>query len=571
MPLSPLLSQPTSNPSNETDIAADHQSQLIWEANVTAISQNQPHLLPLLGSRPAARWVYARDGSLTAMFHGQWWGGNSLPRGASGQMLKDVDASAAVSCMVAPVHGSTIEILLDQIEPQQAVIVIHPDLQSATLALSCHDFSSDIAAGRLWWLMGDDWSDQLESLLNNLPGLPVAGRFIRTPDVDDAIAGPILSAAQPIFARHIQSRAEQIARLRLEKPIDRNTAGRNTTRRVCLLASSAFRLWDGASRQLAAVASGESSADRSTVPPVEWVRVDPDSPTQSAPLAIALTASHCDAVVMADRGRSDNPHLLRDDIVWITWATTPRLPVFVPASPNDRLLVADPAWLQSAVVLGWPIANVSVAGWPVRHRSKSAPSAGDHLTLVADVTQPQPPAFAEDFSSHRLVREAIDAELARNPFAVGNDLHAYLQTRLKRANIDPATVDRAAFIEKLILPGFTIGLSGVLIRSGIPLRIFGQGWDQTAYADRAGGAVKSQDQLDAIVDKSAGLVRPWPVQFCHEIDAQGRPVVSADRSEQNFLSRCRSLLMQKPTAPAATSTAVAPPICWDLLLQAIGI
>jgi hypothetical protein len=417
-------------------------------------------------------------------------------------------------------------------------------------------------------LIGDDWSDQLESLLNNLHGLPVPGRFIRTPDVDDEIAGPILSAAQPIFARHIQARAEQIARLRLEKPIAPNTVDHNTvSRRVCLVAPSAFGLWEGASRQLAAIALGSYVADGSTAPSIEWTRVDPARPVQSAPLAIALAASACDAVVIADRGRSDNPHLLRDDIIWITWATTPRLPAFVPGSPDDRLLIADPAWRSSAIALGWPAANVSIACWPVRCKSKPATSAQGHLALVADVAQPQPPAFAEEFSSHRLVWEAIDAQLARDPFAVGDDLHAYLHSHLKRANIDPTTVDRAAFIEKLILPGFTIGLAGVLIRSGVPVRIFGQGWDQTAFAERAGGAVRSQDQLDAIVAESAGLVRPWPIEFCQEIDAQGRPVLSAGRSERDFLSRCRSLLAGKASA-SATEDA---PISLDMLLQALGI
>jgi hypothetical protein len=549
MPLSfPNIASPSQR-SYELDIDADKNSQLVWEANLSALSTRQPRVCKMVGVRPAAHWRYARDGSLTAIVGGNWWGGNSLPRRAAEQMLKDVDAGTAVSCIVAPVHGAAIKVLLERIAPQQAVIAIMPDRQSAALALACQDFSDEILAGRLWWIVGEDWSAQLDRLLTELPGLPVAGRFIRTPDVEDAVVQPILTQAQSVFGQHIQMRSERIGQLRQSAcPADRRQLASGKVR-VCVVAPSRFRLWDNAARVLGqSVRESESLSSMA-----DWTWIDPDQPIESAPLAVALAAADCDAIVMADRGRSDNMNLVRDDLVWITWTTSPRLPKFVPSSPHDRLLIADAGWGEAARALGWPDENVAVANWPVRRANLQVNDPPRHLVLLADVVKPATPPFGDDFSSHRLVWEAIDRELSQNPFSLGTDIHSYLDSHLRRAGIDATTVDRSAFIENLILPGWAISLAALLVRGGIPLEIHGDGWDETQLADRIKVPkvpVRTSEALDAIIDRAAGLVRPWPVRFCHEIDAQGRPVVTAGRSEREFLIQCRSVVAGQAVAAA---------------------
>src|SRR5690606_22229543 len=105
-------------------------------------------------------------------------------------------------------------VLLQRIEPGHALIVIQPDGVAAHVAFHCEDFSDAIGSGRLHWAIGADWAERLDRLLNDLPGLPVPGRFVRTPDVPDAVAEQVLPLAQEIFGRHMNARSEQIMTLR---------------------------------------------------------------------------------------------------------------------------------------------------------------------------------------------------------------------------------------------------------------------------------------------------------------------------------------------------------------------
>ncbi|HEV7300364.1 MAG TPA: hypothetical protein VGN72_13440 [Tepidisphaeraceae bacterium] len=542
--------RPVSSPT-----AADAQAAANMRANRAAMAATRPDLLNHLIAPPAdARWTFGRDGALTAMLDSHWWGGNSLPARSAAMMLKDVDRSAAVSCAVAPTHAVQIRELLGRIDPQQAVIVVQPDLAAACIALHCEDFSDAMTTKRLWWAIGPNWADQLQRLLSDHPGLPIPSRYIRTPDVEEGAAGAVITTAGQIFNDAIAARAIQITAMR-----NAGVRQRHCVLQIAVAAPSRFRLWGNAGSVLA-------GALLKTTPQhvgVDWMVIDTDIPTTASPLAIASAAAACDAIVMADVARADHPNLLATELPWITWMTTPRVPSFTAVGPHDRLLVTEPAWERLATNAGWPTDRVAVAGWPTVERN-SRPAPEPRIALLADVSDLAVPAFTEEFSSHRLLWEMIRNELTRSPFRLGTDVNGYLDRQLRQATIDPATIDRAAFVEKLILPAYAIGVAGALSTANLPVSLHGKGWETTAYRDQAVGEVRSQAAFDQAVD-GAVLVRPWPMDFVHEIDAQNRPVITAASTLPRFLIDARSAM--QGTASARDD---GPILSADVVLSAIA-
>jgi hypothetical protein len=506
--------------------------------NLVALQRDQPAVAERLTGESVpddTTFLLARDGSLTAKVAGQWWGGNSLPLRSAEAMLKDVTADVAVSCMIAPVHAAQVRHLLDKIEPQHAVLVIQPDAATVAVMLRCANFTTDITAGRLWIVTGESWATDLDALLTSQPGLPVPGRFVRTPDVDDATADPLLSTANTVFGRHIASRARQIASIRSTPP-----RHRAAMLHIGVITSSRFRLWSNAGNVLASTLA--TSTPQHVC--VAWETVDLDTPTTASPLAIAQLAQSCDAIVAADLFRADHPNLLPASLPWVTWATTPRVGQYDPASPHDRLMIADPSWRSIATDAGWPADRIVIASWPTGMIDSTAPSGtGAHLALLADVHDLTPPKFTESYSSHRLAWEAIASELTRDPFAItrATDVNRYLDGHLARFNIARASIDRGAFVERLILPAFTIGLAGVLLEGQVPLALHGRGWETTNCHDHARGPVTTHQRFVDIVQGATGLVRPWPLTFKHEIDTIGRPVLTAVNAP-TFLAEARAVL-----------------------------
>jgi hypothetical protein len=506
--------------------AADGNAQANVDANVRAIQSAQPGLVDLVEQAPArARWTLARDGSLTATIDRGWWGGNSLPARSAREMLKGVEGAVAMSCMVAPTHAAQVRAFLEHIEPQQGVIVVQPDVESVRITIRCEDFSNEITRKRLWLAVGPDWAAQLDRLLTDLPGLPVPGRFIRLPDVDDEVASAVMSGAQAVFGAHITGRAERLVTVRVT-PARR----RGFVTKVCVVAPSRFRLWSNAGRVLAETLS-------STTPQhvaASWEVVDTDDLTTASPLAVAQAVSRCDAIVTADVGRSDNPSIASSDLPWVTWVTTPRVPRFDPSGSKDRLILADRSWVDVARDAGWTKNKVTIAGWPSRASSSRPSTSGPaHLALLTDVSDLKAPTTVEDYSSQRVVWDAIRDELTGDPFVIGADPGSYLDAKLRKHGISPDAVDRALFVERLILPAYTIGLASVLLEKQVPLLIYGAGWDKTACRDHARGPVRTRDEFDAIVDAAAALVRPWPLAFAHEIDVVGRPVIGGAGMTRN--------------------------------------
>ena len=86
---------------NATSSAA-RQAELNRQQNLRALEKTQPQLATSRATE--IRWVFARDGSLTAIDQsGKWHGGCSVPHRAAGELLRSLEIAANVACFLAPI------------------------------------------------------------------------------------------------------------------------------------------------------------------------------------------------------------------------------------------------------------------------------------------------------------------------------------------------------------------------------------------------------------------------------------------------------------------------------------
>ena len=167
------------NPSESTPAPARDAAGLAARhlaLNLAALSTSQPELTP--PALPNLTWLFARDGSLTALVDGErWWAGCSVPRAAARFMLKTMDVRGTVGCFLYPSHAAQLRVALDRLHARQAIVAIVPEPQTFAVLLHAEDFSRDIAAGRLWFATGDSWEEELEAIfdwnvINDEVGIP---------------------------------------------------------------------------------------------------------------------------------------------------------------------------------------------------------------------------------------------------------------------------------------------------------------------------------------------------------------------------------------------------------------
>ncbi len=510
--------------------------------------------------------VFARDGSLTMLGgDGHWWSGCSLPTRAARTVLKTLEVKGTVACFLAPPHAGYVRVALDMAAPHQAMLLVVPDVRDAAVMLRCEDFSADVAAHRLWLACGDDWAAEMARLFAEQPGLPTPTQFVRLPAAAAEVIDPLIAASQKVFADVLGRRAMEVRSLR-----ESWRPRRGSARKVCVVVGSQFRLWDDAGIVLAEqLVQGDPHAPLSRV---DWHRLDPDDPATASPLALASGAAACDALVTANFSRADAPDLLPHGMPWVTWVTTAaRLPAAGAAGPNDALLVADARLRDDALRLGWPGGRVAVAAWPALTpaSTSTSPAAAKALSLIAATRPLDPPKHVEEFSSHRLLWATIRDALHDDPFAPGGDAGEYLTAQLRRYEVPPEGLDRAAFIDGLIVPACVQAVARLLIREAVPLRLFGNGWAEVEeFAPYAAGAVADRAALRGIVAGSAGLVHAWPSHEAHPLDTAGRPVVrSAGRDRESFLWDVRRALAG---AAAHGAEGVTTPLSASQLLRLLS-
>jgi len=465
-------------------------------------------------------WIFGRDGALTAQDEsGRWWGKCSVPRATAKALLRTFVAKGTVQCYLDPLHAAEIAAALATIQSNQAVIAIVPDAWRLGLMLRCEDFSAAIKNGRLWFVTGLNWARQLEGLLESLPGLPLPNQFIKTVFANEQGIGSLIEAAQGVFSRQTQKRAAMMDELRIE-----STAGNGQTRsrEILVVAPSRFGLWGlaGMAMRRALIdqtgSAGANNADWS------WRSLDPDQAASASPLALAMAAARCGAMVTADTGRSDAPPVVPAGCAWLTWITGPRVPAFDRKEPQDAIVLADGAWMDLALRAGWPKGRIAIAGWP----GLCDAALGDRLGLMADIPDLAAPEAETNLSSQRLLWEFIRDELMRDPLACEGDPAVYLSARMRKFAVGEESLNRGRFIEGLIVPAYAIGLARALIDHGLPIKVWGTGWENwPQFADRCGGAIRGMSDLASAAGQCAALVHAWPTTWAHPIDALGRPVV----------------------------------------------
>jgi hypothetical protein len=494
---------------------------------------------------------------------GGWWSGCSLPLRAGRAALKSLGTRGTLQCFLAPPSAGYVRAALERVDPTQGLLLIVPESRDLRVMLACDDFSAEIAAHRLWFAAGEAWAEELRQIFTDHPGLPTPVQFIRLPGHNAEILDPLIEKSQKIFSDVLAERARHVQSLRQGwRPTGQ------AARKLCVVTGGQFRLWDDAGFALSEAIS------RSAGPDVECAPLRADEPSNNSPVAVALAAAACDAIVAANFSRADSPELLSDRLPWITWVTAAaRVPSFSAASPRDGLLLADADWRDRARAVGWPADRIAVAAWPglmvssteiVRPSDRSLP-AGRFASIIADTRPLDPPTGVEEFSSHRLLWETIRLELHDNPFAIAAAPDRYLTDRLRRYSVSEEGLDRGLFREGLIVPAYTQGIARLLIRSQVPLRLFGAGWaDMPEFAPHASGAVCSRADLAGICAASAALVHAWPATDAHPIDATGVTVVHGTAA-QSVLRATRLAL-----AGAGHHETPQPPLSADAVTRLLN-
>jgi hypothetical protein len=297
------------------------------------------------------------------------------------------------------------------------------------------------------------------------------------------------------------------------------------------------------------------------------VQIDPSDPITSSPLAIGTAASRCGAIFTIDNARADSPGLISDELPWLAWITSPRIPARVPAAPSDHLLVVDAMLRDRVVASGWPADRIHIAGFAAcRAPDTRAPK---FIAIIENTATLDAPCELNEFSSHRVLWETIARELQHNPFALSDDAGAYLERHASSLDIAVRSLDLSRFTRDLILPAYAQGIARTLLNSHVPVKLFGCGWDQIAeFAANSAGPVTSREDLNAIIDQPVALLHVWPWLGAHPIDAMGKPVLRrSDGSIESFVCDARKML-NKPRS--FMPRLITPALCPDLIHQVLA-
>lgn len=465
-------------------------------------------------------FLRARDGSRTAKIAGRWLGGCSVPRRAAEQMLRKLIIRGNVACLLLPTHAQQVAVALERIPPNAALIVLAIDAVFVDLAKQCLDFTPFLNAGKLFFAHDDA---SLRSIFTENPGLPIPQQFIRLPVTRADLVDERIKPAQAIFSEVVQRQGAARAALAWKPEADH----------LCVLASNRFQLWNDAGAAL----SGCLEADF----------IDLDDPRCTAPVYIATRAARCAALITADHARADQPDLLPADQPWLAWLMTPRVPAFLRTSPNDALLLADESLRAAARQAGWPDDRVAVAAAPPI--APVEPIART-LALLADLPDLTPPAEIEEFSSWRVVWDAIRKELIDNPHRVAGDIDGYLEKARRHFGIPAENFPQQTFIDRLIAPAYTIGIARWLAKQSVPVTIHGAGWTEIDGVT-AQGAVADRDRFRRIVGSCAGLVDS-AIAITHPVRSLGRPILTTfGRTPQRILQDANAILAGRVSAAPA--------------------
>jgi hypothetical protein len=517
----PLQTMP---PTLECTTAASAQAAAHWQANLSALQSFQLDLASRFSSPPKPQpWVFARDGFLTTRIDTTWLSGCSVPLLTARSLLKTLELSGTLGCFLNPSHAAQIRAALEKIQPIQALLIVVPRLSDLATVLQCDDFSGEIAAGRLFFVAGEDWGDQMGALFEKYPGLPLPQQFLRTLLLDDAEMHEMSGEAQKVISRETTRRAEMAPGI--------VSAAARATGGILVVAGSRFNLADLSNIALRRTLLGNGS----------FIAFDPDHPLTASPLALAQVAGSCRAIVAADLFRADLPGTVSLETRWITWITTGRIASPDPQAVGDAVLLADAAWKSDAIKAGWPLDRIRIAGWPQIMPAQPAPPGPPVAAIAADTQTIEIPQKIRDFSSQLLLWEFIEDELQKKPMALDQNVDRYLDVRQKRFNIPGETLDRALFLNRLIRPAYQQGVARLILKHRVRPVLIGRGWSEIReFKAYAMGQPESMDDLARVLAGCHFVIKAFPTDAAVVSALRLRVVSIADIVGANHSSECIS-------------------------------
>lgn len=491
-----------------------------FEQNCLALRQSQPDL-DIPPRTITCEWVFGRDGSLTARdSDNRWISGSSLPLRVAGELMNRLRVQGVAAAMLCPTHAAQIRAALSRMTVSQALVVIHPSLDEISFHLHCEDFTTAIAAHRLFFVAGESWVEQLRNLYQRHGGFPTPTQFIRLPIIDATTADEVIAESQKLFAEVNQSRQRQAASVKW-----------NPGNKIAVIAGSAFRLWEDKGHALLKLAT--SAVDG----PI--LHIDPDDPLQAATTDLPARTADCAAILAADLCRADLPNLLDPRLPLITWTTTPRNPPTESLGANDQILIA---------------------GSPAR---AFASTPCESLAIIGDTSSLDCPKDLEEFSSQRLLWQTLLDEISARPFQVGNDPAGWLKKMIHRLNLNADDFPLPRYLVGLIYPAYAQALARMMIQHQLPLQLYGKGWDAD-FESHCKGVVETREQFELILSRPLGLVHVWPGVPNHAIESSGRPVVLPQQDERQFLAAARRVLSGDQGIPSFKD-----PLSTDLIRRAL--
>jgi hypothetical protein len=473
--------------------------EAVWPRSVFCVPETLAEL----------EWLYARDGSLSARHvDGQWLSQVSIPERAARKMLGKAIVNGSSAVMIAPTHAQQIRAMLDRMSKQQVLIVVIPGEYIAGTILACADFSADIRAQRLWLACGPDWPEEIHAILDTHEGIAPPSMMIRVPGLNAETVERVLKHCETMLARHSTTHRTQLGLLQAKPRFPQRPP-----KKVCVV-TGAFKLWDDAA-YLLGQAAGRG--------PIESIVLDASTGTQTSALRLARTVDGCDAIVTANLSRTDLPQVVPENVPWITWMTTNRIPRPDPAASFDRLIVADASQRSLATDAGWDGARVVVGQEPIRCNTTSRAATP---AIIADLPRMTMPRAVEEMSSQRLVWERVEHDITRNPFCIGSQPLEYIYNIAAEIGLGRTSFPIDTFRTELLVPCFMRSFAKLLASRGVKFAIYGRGWEAVEeLASRSKGPLETDSALANALASSSILLDVWPGEPTHPARRAGKPML----------------------------------------------
>ncbi len=201
------------------------------DRNLRALTSRHPNLVDQIRNIETSMAVatVGRDGVPTFLLPTEdgrtcWLGRCSTP-GVRAEALVDGLGSFGDNTVVPAVgNGYEVKELLRRLPRHAAVFVVDTNLPDVALALMLHDFSTDLANGRLIFLTSPDMSAELVDWFERFPGYEYPQRMLKMSAVDhgafDTVRGIIEQSAAKVAATHhrlLQSLEQKLADRSVQK------------------------------------------------------------------------------------------------------------------------------------------------------------------------------------------------------------------------------------------------------------------------------------------------------------------------------------------------------------------